>query len=160
MRRLQSFGVLMAFVLAVGSFAHAADDDALKAGLKALEGKWEVSGAQKDGEELDAVIKLGIKLEFKEDKMEITGSDPNFEAQKRFIKLDVTTTPKIMDVAEKEEDLKNGTKLLEGLYSVDGDTFKFAFQFDGDQPAKGKRPAGLESKAGSGVMLLTFKKVK
>lgn len=160
MRMLQSIGVLVALLTAAVSISRAADDDALKAGIKALEGKWEVTSCLKDGEELDAVIKLGIKLEFKDDKMEITGSDANFEAQKRFIKLDVTTTPKIIDVAEKEEDLKNGTKLLEGLYSVDGDTFKFCFLMDGDQPAKGKRPSAIESKAGSGAMLLTFKKVK
>jgi uncharacterized protein (TIGR03067 family) len=159
MRRLQSFGVLLAFVLA-GSMTRAADDDALKAGLKALEGKWEIATCQKDGEDQENVVKLGLKLDLKDDRMEISGSDANFEVQKWFFKLDVTTTPKLMDVAKTAEELKDGSKLLEGLYSVDGDTFKFAFQFDGDQPAKGKRPAGLESKAGSGVMLLTFKKVK
>ncbi|MFN0016709.1 MAG: TIGR03067 domain-containing protein [Pirellulaceae bacterium] len=159
MHRLQVLGVLVA-VTALFSVSRAADDEALKAGLKALEGKWEVTACQKDGEEQGDVVKIGIKLEFKDTNMEITGSDPNFTAQKRFIKLDVTTTPKIMDVAEKAEELKDGTKLLEGLYSVDGDTFKFCFQMDGDQPAKGKRPSALESKAGSGVLLLTFKKVK
>ena len=159
MRTLQAVGVLVALLTAF-SASRAADDDALKAGLKALEGKWEVTSCQKDGEDQADVVKIGIKLEFKDDNMEITGSDPNFTPQKWFIKLDVTTTPKLMDVAEKAEELKNGTKLLEGLYSVDGETFKFCFQMDGDQPAKGKRPSALESKAGSGVLLLTFKKVK
>ena len=159
MRTLQAVGVLVA-LLAAFSASRAADDDALKAGLKALEGKWEVTSCQKDGEDQGDVVKIGIKLEFKDGNMEITGSDPNFTPQKRFIKLDVTTTPKLMDVAEKAEELKDGTKLLEGLYSVDGETFKFCFQMDGDQPAKGKRPSALESKAGSGVLLLTFKKVK
>ncbi|MGI8982325.1 MAG: TIGR03067 domain-containing protein [Pirellulaceae bacterium] len=159
MRPLQVLGVLV-FLLTMFSASPGADEDALKAGLKALEGKWEVTACQKDGEEQADVLKLGIKLEFKDENMEITGSDPNFTPQKRFIKLDVTTTPKLMDVAEKAEELKDGTKLLEGLYSVDGETFKFCFQMDGDQPAKGKRPSALESKAGSGVLLLTFKKVK
>ncbi len=159
MRTLQAVGVLIA-LLAAFSASRAADDDALKAGLKALEGKWEVTSCQKDGEDQADVVKIGIKLEFKDDNMEITGSDPNFTPQKRFIKLDVTTTPKLMDVGEKAEELKDGTKLLEGLYSVEGETFKFCFQMDGDQPAKGKRPGSLESKAGSGVLLLTFKKVK
>ena len=160
MRSLQTLGVLIAILMAAVSISRGADDDALKAALKALEGKWEVTACQKDGEENGDVVKLGISLEFKDGKMEITGSDPNFTPQKRFVKLDVTTTPKLMDVAEKEEDLKDGTKLLEGLYSVEGETFKFCFQMDGDQPAKGKRPSALESKAGSGVLLLTFKKVK
>jgi hypothetical protein len=63
-------------------------------------------------------------------------------------------------VADKEAELKDGSKLLEGLYSIDGDTLNFCLQMDGDQPAKGKRPASLESKAGSGVLLFTLKKVK
>lgn len=159
MRKLQILGVLVALFSWI-SISHAADDDALKAGLKALEGKWEVTSCQKDGEDLDIILKLGIKFEFKDHNLEVTGSDPNFEPQKRFIKLDVSTTPKLMDIADKAEELKDGTKLLEGLYSVEGDTFKFCFQMDGDQPAKGKRPGALESKAGSGALLLTLKKVK
>ena len=160
MRSLQVLGVLVALLTADFSTARAADDDALKAGLKALEGKWEVSSCQKDGEDLEIILKLGIKFEFKDNNLEVTGSDPNFTPQKRFIKLDVSTTPKLLDVAEKAEELKDGTKLLEGLYSLDGETFKWCFAMDADQPAKGKRPAALESKAGSGVLLLTFKKVK
>lgn len=159
MRRLHVIAVL-ALLFSWVSLSHAADDEALKAGLKALEGKWEVTACQKDGEDLDIILKLGIKFEFKDTNLEVTGSDPNFTAQKRFIKLDVSTTPKLMDVAEKEEEIKDGSKLLEGLYSVDGETLKWCFQMDGDQPAKGKRPGALESKAGSGVLLLTLKKVK
>lgn len=159
MRTLRVVGVLVVLLSACFT-SRAADDAALKAELKALEGKWEVASCQKDGEDEEDVVKLGIRLEFKDDNMEITGTDPNFTPQKRFIKLEVTTTPKLMDVAEKAEELKDGTKLLEGLYSVDAETFKFCFQMDGDQPAKGKRPSALESKAGSGVLLLTFKKVK
>ncbi len=160
MRSLPALGVLVALLTAAIFTAHAADDDALKAGLKALEGKWEVTSCLKDGEELEAVIKLGIKFEFKETELEVTGSDANFTPQKRFIKLDVSTSPKLLDIADKAEDLKDGTKLLEGLYAIDGETLKFCFQMDGDQPAKGKRPGSLESKAGSGAMLVTFKKVK
>ena len=159
MRTLQTVGVLVALLTAF-SVSRGADDDALKAGLKALEGKWEVTGCQKDGAELEAVVKLGIKFEFKETNLEITGSSPDFTPQKRFIKLDVSTTPKLLDVAEKEEELKNGTKLVEGLYAIDGETLKFAIQLDGDGPAKGKRPAALESKADSGTLLFTLKKVK
>lgn len=159
MRTLQAVGVLVA-LLATLCASRAADDDALKAGLKALEGKWEVTSCKKDGEDLEVVVKLGIKFEFKDTKLEVTGSDPNFEPQKRFIKLDVSTTPKLLDVADKEEELKDGSKLLEGLYAIDGDTLTFCLQMDGDQPAKGKRPASLESKAGSGVLLFTLKKVK
>ena len=159
MRKLQILGIL-AVLFSLVSLSRAADDEALKAGLKALEGKWEVTACQKDGEDLEIILKLGIKFEFKDTNLEVTGSDPNFTPQKRFLKLDVTTTPKLMDVADKEEEIKDGSKLLEGLYSVDGETLKFCFQMDGDQPAKGKRPGALESKAGSGVLLLTLKKVK
>jgi uncharacterized protein (TIGR03067 family) len=159
MRKLQVLGVLAVY-FSLLSISRATDDEALKVGLKALEGKWEVTACQKDGEELDIVLKLGIKLEFQDTNLEVTGSDPNFTPQKRFIKLDVSTNPKLMDVAEKAEELKDGTKLLEGLYSIDGETLKWCFQMDGDQPAKGKRPGTLESKAGSGVLLLTLKKVK
>ena len=159
MRRLQVLGVLVALT-ALFSVSRAADDDALKVGLKALEGKWEVTACQKDGEDLEVVVKLGIKFEFKENSLEVSGTDPNFTPLKRFIKLDVSTTPKLMDVAEKAEELKDGSKLLEGLYSLDGETFKWCFQMDGDQVAKGKRPGALESKAGSGTLMLTLKKVK
>ena len=160
MRMLPTLGVLVALLTAVCCVSRAADEDKLKEGLKALEGKWEVTSCLKDGEELEAVVKLGIKFEFKETNLEVTGNDASFTPQKRFIKLDVTTNPKLMDVAEKAEELKDGSKLLEGLYAIDGETLKFCLQMEGDQPAKGKRPAGLESKAGSGTLLFTLKKVK
>ena len=41
MRKLQILGVLVALFSWI-SISRAAEDDALKAGLKALEGKWEV----------------------------------------------------------------------------------------------------------------------
>ena len=160
MRLLKSLGVFVALLTVSLFTARAADDDALKAGLKALEGKWEVTSCLKDGEELDTVVKLGIKFEFKDINLEVTGSDASFTPQKRFIKLDVSTKPMLLDVAEKAEELKDGSKLLEGLYAIDGETLMFCLQMDGDQPAKGKRPAGLESKAGSGALLFTLKKVK
>jgi uncharacterized protein (TIGR03067 family) len=160
MRTLQVGSVLAAMLSVIFSVARAADEDALQAGFKALEGKWELTSCLKDGADLDIVMKLGVKFEFMGNQLEVTGSDPNFTPQKRFIKLDVSTNPKLMDLAEKGEELKDGTKLVEGLYSLEGETFKFCFQMDADQPAKGKRPGSLESKAGDGALLLTFKKVK
>ena len=162
MPALKNLAVFFAMLVLVvfSAAAHAADDDAVKAGLKQLEGKWKINSCLKDGEELDAVVKLGIQFIFKSDSLEVKGDDPNFTPQQRWIKIDPSTNPKLLDVAEKAEEFKNGDKVLEGLYTLDGDTLKWCFAMDGDQPAKGKRPGALESKAGNGVLLLTFKKVK
>lgn len=152
---------LVVFGLAAPLFnLRAADDDAVKKGLKELEGKWKVTSCQKDGDDLDAILKLGVQFKFKDDALEVTGDDPNFTPQQRVIKIDATTNPKLMDVADKAEEFKKGEKVIEGLYSLEGDTLKWCFIMDGDQPAKGKRPGALESKAGNGVLLLTLKKVK
>ena len=140
--------------------AQAADDDAVKEGLKQLEGKWKVTSCLKDGEELEAVINLGVQFSFKGDALDVTGREPSFTPQQRVIRIDVSTKPKLLDVAEKTEEFKGGDKVIEGLYALDGDTLKWCFAMEGDQPAKGKRPAALESKAGDGVLLFTLKRVK
>jgi len=139
----------------------AADDDAkptAKSEMKKLEGTWKMVSLIKGGEEIEAAVKLGIEFRFKGDKLEVHGDAPNFTPLKKVFVLDTTVTPKLLDIAESEKELKDGKTVYEGLYSIDGNTLKWCFNQVGDAPTRGNRPTAIESKADTMTFLLTLKK--
>jgi uncharacterized protein (TIGR03067 family) len=131
-----------------------------KAETKKLQGRWKVESFRKGGDELEAVAKLGLEFEFKDDKLTVRALDKGFTPQVRVFRLDVSTTPKLLDLAESAKDFGNVEKVIEGLYALDGDILKWCFNMEGDQPAKGNRPLALESKAGTSTVLIALRRVK
>jgi len=140
-------------VLVVGLLL-AADDpkDAKKKDLEKLQGAWIASTLEYNGEKVlgDTVKELKIVIEG--DTMTIKSEAPEVEKYgKATLKIDPTTTPKIVDISITKGDEK-GTK-FEAIYEVDKDEWKLCLK-----PFGKERPAKFESKDGD--VLIVFKREK
>ncbi len=160
MKAMKSIVMLAALVFGavLGNSISLGDDGANKAELKKLQGKWSVVSGVKDGQEIDLVMKLALRFTFKDDVLTVESeNNADFTLQTRTVRLDAGTTPKLFDISETKT-FDDKDKVIEGVYSLEGDTLKWCFLMEGDQPAKGSRPAALESKEGSNTIMITLKK--
>lgn len=128
-----------------------APNDALKKEKAKLQGQWKVVGLEANGQPSpeDNVPKL--TLVFAADK--ITAKDEDKETPLDY-KLDVSTTPKLLDVTFREGDQKG--KTLEAIYALDGDNLKICVNLG---EAK-NRPGEFATKQDSGLVLLILKREK
>ena len=131
-----------------------------KTALEKLQGDWKVVAIVKRGQEVDAIDKLGLQFEFKGDRLTVTADAPAFTPQNRLLRLDANASPKLLDFAESAKAFDGRKDVIEGVYSLAGDTLEWCFKLDGDQPAKADRPAAVESKADSATVLIKLKRVK
>ena len=69
------------------------------------------------------------------------------------VKLDPTTKPRTIDIAFTEGEHKGETAL--GIYEIEGDTFRVCIARPGDE-----RPAEFSARAGSGRILVVYKREK
>jgi RNA polymerase sigma factor (sigma-70 family) len=74
-------------------------------------------------------------------------------------RLDTTTTPKLIDLADWHEGFANNSKVLEGVYSLDGNTLTICFA-DGcfGENSEKSRPTTLRSKEGSNTTVWWLEK--
>jgi uncharacterized protein (TIGR03067 family) len=136
-------------------------DKANKEELARLQGRWKVVAFTKSGQQdLDELVKLGLLFTFKDDSLTVTADREGFTPQNQMLRLDATTTPKLLDFAESAKAFEEHKKVYEGVYSLDGDTFQWCFNLDGDQPAKANRPAAVESKADSSTILIKLERLR
>jgi uncharacterized protein (TIGR03067 family) len=105
-------------------------------------------------------VKLGLLFTFKDDSLSVTADREGFTPQNQLLRLDATTSPKLLDFAESAKAFDEHKKVYEGVYSLDGDTMQWCFNLDGDQPAKANRPAAVESKADSSTILIKLERLK
>ena len=160
----RSFATWVIVLFTAGAALAAADAEREKANkdeLAKFQGKWKVVGFTKSGQqELDELVKLGLLFTFKDDSLTVTADREGFTPQNQMLRLDATTTPKLLDFAESAKAFDEHKKVYEGVYSLDGDTMQWCFNLDGDQPAKANRPAAVESKADSGTILIKLERLK
>jgi uncharacterized protein (TIGR03067 family) len=160
-RSVASWLIVLFTAGAAFAAADAEREKANKDELAKLQGKWKVVGFTKGGQqELDELVKLGLLFTFKDDSLTVTADREGFTPQNQLLRLDATTTPKLLDFAESAKAFEEHKKVYEGVYSLDGDTMKWCFNLDGDQPAKANRPAAVESKADSGTILIKLERQK
>jgi uncharacterized protein (TIGR03067 family) len=145
------FPLTVIMILAAGTIR--ADDAANKAELEKLQGKWKLVSVLSHGQEDEC---SGTILAFEKDSATIGESDP----AKCTIRLDCSTNPKLLDFVVPPTDAGAKSRVVEGVYTLDGDTLLWCFNFDGDQPAKANRPAAVESKADNSAVLHRFKRIR
>ncbi|HSQ55057.1 MAG TPA: TIGR03067 domain-containing protein [Gemmata sp.] len=131
--------------------AGAKPDDANAAELKALVGKWKVASAELGGKD--------ITEHLKEMKFEIKAGG-KYTAQVGELKDDATFS---VDLAKKprEMDVKpNGGpqkgKIVKAIYKLEGDTLIICYDHDHAE----NRQSRFESKEGTTVLLITYKREK
>ena len=129
------------------AFAQPADE-----ARKELQGTWTATKAERDGKAAEDVV--GHRLSFTGDRFQLRSKDgkPLYEGTFR---VDPSTKPAAIDFEHTGGALKG--KEWKGIYALDGDTLTTCD--NGPNLDKG-RPAAFEAKAGSGQILITFKRAK
>ena len=130
----------------------AAADDASKADLAKLQGKWKIdsliaNGKSKvvNGKDVDSAMPGENVWTISDNKVKYSETEDE-------IKLDASQKPKAMDIQVVRDDAPE--KLL-AIYEIEADTLKICVAFDN----KG-RPKKFESKAGSGHRFFILKRIK
>jgi uncharacterized protein (TIGR03067 family) len=141
-------------VLAVGLLIAADPKDDKKKDLDKLKGTWAAKTVEYNGEnQLGGVLKE-LKVSIDGDTLTVKGEDEEVKKYgKATLKIDPTTTPKVMDISITSGDEKGTT--FEGIYEVDKDEWKVCLK-----PFGKERPAKFESKADSGDVLIVFQRDK
>jgi uncharacterized protein (TIGR03067 family) len=131
----------------VPAFAHPAEGPPQK-----LQGAWTATKAERDGNAADDVV--GHRLSFTGDRFRLRSKDgkPLYEGT---IKVDPSAKPAAIDFEHTGGALKG--KAWKGIYALDGDTLTTC---DNAPDLDKGRPAAFEAKAGSGQILITFRRAK
>jgi uncharacterized protein (TIGR03067 family) len=124
-------------------------DDPVKKELKQLEGAWQATSLEQDGEKATEAVVKQMKLVVEGQKATFFAGDTVL--LQGTIKLDPATKPKALDVASRAGRLKDQT--VEGIYEFDGDAVKICLGSPG-----GVRPT--EFKSGKDQPLVTYQRVK
>ena len=128
-------------------FAQSAED-----APKKLQGSWTATRAERDGKAADDVV--GHRLSFTGNRFRIRSRDGKTLYEGAF-RVNAKTKPAAIDFDHTEGALKG--KVWKGIYALDGDTLTTCD--NGPNLEKG-RPAAFEAKAGSGHIVITFKRAK
>lgn len=131
-----------------------AQDDAAKKELDGLAGDWRLISGEDNGEPANDYALENLKSLIKGDQLTFAGIKPLTDRASRLtIKLDLTTTPKCIDLKVEEGSLKD--QVLEGIYERKGDELKLCLYF-----GKGNRPLEFETKPGTDRVLFVLKREK
>jgi uncharacterized protein (TIGR03067 family) len=119
---------------------------------KELQGTWTATKAQRDGKAADDIV--GHRLSLTGNRFQIRSGDgkPLYEGTFR---VDPGAKPAAFDFEHTAGALKG--KVWKGIYALDGDTLTTCD--NGPDPDKG-RPTAFGAKAGSGYIVITFKRAK
>ncbi len=115
-----------------------------------LQGTWVATTAQSDGKVADDVV--GHRLTFSGDGFEIQSKDgkPLYAGT---VQIDPSSEPVAIDFIHDDGTLAG--KVWKGVYVLDGDTLTVC---DNAPNLNAARPTALEAEAGSGYVLITFKR--
>jgi uncharacterized protein (TIGR03067 family) len=138
--------------LIVGTGLASAFGQSAEEAQKALQGTWTAVKAERDGKAADDIV--GHRLSFTGNRFQIRPRDGKLLYGGTF-RVDPGKKPATFDFEHTEGALKGTT--WKGIYALDGDTLTTCD--NGPNPDKG-RPAAFEAKAGSGYILITFKRAK
>jgi uncharacterized protein (TIGR03067 family) len=119
---------------------------------KKLQGTWTTTKAERDGKAADDVV--GHRLSITGNRFQIRSRDGDLLYEGTF-QVDPSTKPATFDFDHTGGALKG--KTWKGIYALDGDLLTTCD--NGPNPDKG-RPTAFEAKAGSGHILITFKRAK
>src|SRR5262249_22487234 len=132
-------------------WAEEGDKDA-RSEVKKLKGTWKTAKLIWNGKDYLAGGKKGFNFVFKGDVATIEGNDAvKKEYAKIRVKLDLSTTPKIMDITVLGGVQKDA--VIEGIYELKGDELKICAKVFGKD-----RPSEFASPAGSSIALLVLKR--
>jgi uncharacterized protein (TIGR03067 family) len=158
--RLLSTVIIILAAMTVRADNAAESAKANKAELEKLHGKWEVVSVVERGKEDETFPQRGLVFAFENDSLTITSASKGSATEKGSIRLDSSTNPKLLDFVKTSKGPDGHDRVMEGVYTLDGDTLLWCFNLDGNRPAKANRPAAVESKAETSAVLFKLKRIR
>ena len=154
--RMYGVAVLAIVSLFAAVRSQAADGEAKEGAvakeLQAFKGTWRLNSKDEDGKKFSEVeIKDVIMTNDGSGRASVRRGDKVIA--EATVKLDPTKKPKTIDVTFTKGKHKGKTVL--GIYEIEGDTFRVCVARPGDA-----RPAAFSAKAGSGRILIGYKREK
>lgn len=128
----------------------AAQDNAAKKDLDAMQGDWQAVAVEVDGNKLPDEEVKSARLTFKGDKVITT--DKGARTHEATVKLDPTKKPKTIDILPATGADAGKTQL--GIYSIEGDKLIIC----GGKGSEGARPTELKS--GQDVVYIVLQRIK
>jgi uncharacterized protein (TIGR03067 family) len=119
---------------------------------KRLQGTWTAAKAERDGKAVGDVT--GHRLSFTGNRFRIRSKDGKSLYEGMF-RVDSSAKPSAIDFEHTRAELKG--KAWKGIYALDGDTLKIC---DNAPDLNKSRPATFAAQAGSGYILITFRRAK
>jgi uncharacterized protein (TIGR03067 family) len=135
--------------VAVGIVPASAQPAAEEAGKK-LQGAWVATKAEQDGKAADDLV--GHRLSFTGNRFAIRSRDGRVLYAGTF-RPQANAKSAAIDFAHTEGTLKG--KTWKGIYALEGDTLTIC---DNAPNLDARRPGAFEAKAGSGYVLITFRR--
>jgi len=118
--------------------------------LEKLQGTWNIVTLEMDGSKMDADAFTGSKIIVKGARFTTVAMGATYEGR---LKLDLTKTPKTIDLLFTEGPEKGNTSLA--IYELNRDTWRMCLTLRGDQ-----RPSKFATAPGSGLALETLRREK
>jgi uncharacterized protein (TIGR03067 family) len=126
----------------------------VKGDLKKLQGAWQATSLNYNGEDVATDGKGKIKLAFKGDTASVqAGKRVTDDYAKIQIKLDSATKPACIDISISAGAQKGAT--LEGIYKLEKDRLTLCVKVLGME-----RPTRFESPSGESIALIVFERIK
>jgi uncharacterized protein (TIGR03067 family) len=143
--------LLIGLLASLASAGMAADSEAVKKDLAALQGEWVAVSASADGQPMPESMLKQMKRVCKGDELTVSMGEQTFFKAK--VTIDPSAKPKTIDY-DMTEGFSKGKKQL-GIYELEGDTLKSCFGAPGAE-----RPADFTSNAGEKRTLSVWKRQK
>jgi uncharacterized protein (TIGR03067 family) len=151
---MNRLAALTSILLLLGAIRADEASDAVARELKKLQGTWSTAALTYNGKDFLADGKSGFNFVFKGDEAAIEGNDKvKKEYAKIKVKIDLTVTPKIMDISVIGGVQKDA--VIEGIYELKGDELKICARVFGKD-----RPTEFVAPGGSSIVLLVLKREK
>jgi uncharacterized protein (TIGR03067 family) len=128
----------------------AQDNDETKKEIERFQGTWKFESIEIGGAKMDVKLFKDSRLTIKGDKFSQAEGKQTTHGT---FKVDVTKKPKTLDVTFTDGPEKG--KTMQGIYELDGDTYKACFDLAGKE-----RPTKFESKKGTMVVVEVLKREK
>lgn len=139
----------MYFLVAVALVCMSSNTRNIEAQASPLEGAWVAESIEREGKTATARQAGIVRFTFAGERLVIRGLHGRTHEETSPFTINMKASPKWLDYTRS-----TGIKVL-GLYDLDGDRLRVAVR-----PNGGERPKSLESPSGSGILVITLRRVR
>ncbi|VTS02872.1 TIGR03067 domain-containing protein [Tuwongella immobilis] len=138
--------------------AHA-DDAAIAKEQAKLKGIWVVTSMEFQGKDVENPPNRTMEHHFDGTRVKIVVDHRPMPSETLFYRIDPTTTPKMIDIGESLDGIKNRKGTREGIYEIKGDRLLWAFHIKDGVDGFRERPTEFKTDAESNIIIFKLKRV-